>query len=549
MKKSLLTALLFPLCLLGKPAIAEERQNLEPKVSVVLDYSTETQEQGAEGQNFWAFFWGDENYLYQSYNNPLELNSFERIQVEDVIKDVKYGDVDSYQELVESSKSFSENQKEVLLAALAGSLYRGSYDSKFTNEVFSQDTFFEQLQNYLATGDHSPLGVCRHISSHIEQLSNDIGLRTNAVTGRYEEFGHVYVILKRENGNGIINGPYVTFSNTKNIEKMLGIYSKDADTAQFEHLFYEDSKLKYRLVTKDGKNVLDFIGYDESLNTLKKSLTEEEAFNPRISLVLGKNDYSRSGKLNLFGFFAKLGQINGNSSSATKEINLIQAGLEGKLSFPGFIDLTPSLSVIYGNIVQQERTDKGAGGVSESFMINTHNEEGFNLSSRFAGKFFLLEEAILFADSSLELGASYKIPIGRISLTPYILSQVGLWPENLGTYYPGLKFNEVNAGTILDISFLSNSGVSVDPHYSYRNYEHEFGINAKLRTKNIQAGIGAYVTKSVYDFAPDKSGIDISLSQSFKNLGLKFSYKRESQDYDGEISNKSSLSVQGKIKF
>jgi hypothetical protein len=549
MKKSLLAALLFPLCLLGKPAIAQEIQKPEPKISISVDYSTGIQEEkGAEGQNSWAFFDRYGNNLYNSDNSP-ELNPSEKTQIEDTITDVKYGNIDSYSELVESSKSFSENQKVVLLAALANSLYAGSYDDSLPmNEVFSQDTFFEQLQNYLATGNDSSLGVCRHIASHIEQLSNDIGLRANAVTGRYGESGHVYVIIKTEDGTGIVDGAFITISNTKNIEKMLEIYQKDADTTEFEHLFFEDSKLKYRLVTKDGKNLLDFIGCDESLNTLKKSLTAREDFNPKISLVLAKNDYSMSGKLNLFGLFAKIGQIKGNSSSPTKEMNLIQAGLEGKFSLPS-VDITPSLSVVYGDIVQQERTDKGAIGASGSLIVNTKNEEGFNLSSRAAGKIFYVKNSVLFGDMSLELGASYKIPMGKISLTPYVLTQGGLWPTDLGTYNLAPTFNEVNAGAILNFSPSSNTGVSIDPHYAYRNYEHEIGINAKLETKNIGADVGAYVTKSVYDFAPDRLGIDIGLSTSFENLGIRFSYKNEMQNYDGEISDNSSISLQGNIKF
>ncbi|MCX6746559.1 MAG: hypothetical protein NTU63_00290 [Candidatus Pacearchaeota archaeon] len=551
-KGALLATAALSAFLLGRPVRAEEIQKpkSEQKISIVVDYSTGTQEEGAKGQNSWAYFDRDFNYLYR-YNNLPELNVSEKTQVQDMIEDVKYGDIDSYQDLVESSKSFSENQKVVLLAALANSLYEGSYDDTSPiNEVFPQKTFFEQLQNYLATGGYSPLGVCRHIASHIEQLSNDLGLRANAVTGRYfEGTGHVYVILKREDGSGIIDGAYITISDTKNIEKMLEIYQKDKDSTVFEHFFFEDSKLKYRLVTKDGKNILDFMGCDESLNTLKKSLTDREDFNPRISLVLAKNDYSMSGKLNLFGLFAKIGQIKGNSSSPTKEMNLIQAGIEGKLSFPEVMDITPSLSVVYGDIIQQEHEDKGVTGASGSLMVNTNNEEGFNLSSRFAGKFLLTKNTSLFSNWSLEAGASYKIPIEEISLAPYVLGQGGMWQTDLGTGYFFPTFDEVNAGVILDIPFSSNTAISINPYYAYRNYEHELGIDAKVRTENISANAGMYVAKSVYDFAPDKLGIDAGLSASFENFVLKFIYKDEMKNYDGETSNNSSISLQGNIKF
>jgi hypothetical protein len=565
MKKSLLASVLLPLCLLGKPAIAEE-QKPEPKISISVDYSAGIQEEeGATGQESYAYFSRYSDYLYTSSNAP-ELTPSEKIQIEDVIEDVKYGNIDSYSELVKSSKSFSENQKEILLAALANSLYEGSYDPSLPiNEVLSQDTFFEKLQNYLATGNDSYLGVCRHIASHIEQLSNDLGLRANAVTGRYlGGVGHVYVIVKRENGTGIVDGSFITLSNTKNIEKMLEIYQKDKDATVFEHLFFEDSKLKYRLVTKDGKKFLDFIEFDESLNTLKNSLTERENSNSGVSivlsedgcsvnnlasLVLAKDDYSMSGKLNLFGLFAKIGQIKGNSSSPTKEMNLTQVGLEAKLSFFDTIDIIPSIGVTYGDILQQKHEDKGVLGTSGSLMVNTTKEEGFNLSSRFAGKYLFALKTTFLNDLSLELGASYKIPMGKISLTPYVLSQAGLWPTDLGTWNFSPTFDEVNAGAILDIPFSRNSNISVDPHYAYRNYEHEMGINAKLGTKKIKANLETYVAKSVNDFAPDKIGVDIGASASFGPFVLKAGYKDEWQNYDGEIDNKSSLSIQGKIKF
>ncbi len=551
----------------GKQLIAQEVQNPEsdkgPKVNITLDYSTGIQEEGgATGENYYSFYDRDQGALY---TNLPEITSAQKTQVEEGFTDVQNREVNSYSEFVDSSENFSENQDFIFLATTSNALNEGSYDYSLPHhKVFPQDTFFEQFQNYLATGEYSPLGVCRHIASHIEQLSNDIGLRANAVTGRFfGGTGHVYVIVKREDGTGIIDGGNIILSDTKNIEKMLEIYQLQKDSTTFQHLFFEDSILVYRLVTKDGKNFLKFIEMDESLKPLKDSLTGKQGFNRGVyaifskdgfslenmlSLDIAKDDYSLAGKLNAFGFFGKIGQIRGNSYSPTEEMNLAQFGFEGKVSLWDILQFSLSASKIYGEIVQKERTDLPEGSSLE-FLANTLWEKGFNVAFRMAGEYYFTETSTLFNKTSLELGTSCKIPLEKISITPYVAVQESMLPLDLGTSFFSFGLSEVNAGINLNIPFTSNSGISINPHYAYKPCEHEVGANVELETKNIGADAGIYVTKSIQDFNPDKLGMDIGVSASFDNFEMRFGYKNEMKDYDGEISNNSSISLTGKLKF
>jgi len=265
MKKNLLAALLFPLCLLGKPAIAEEIQpkpaielSLEkrlskPSISIIFDSGIETEQEETAYENSFAGFYS--GYIWTSQNIP----PAEKLELSKIMNSIKNGGIDSYRSLVESLKNSSENQKLLLLAIISNSLYAGSYDSALLvngTKVASQEDFFDKLQDFLATNNPNSLGVCRHFASHIEQLANDVGLRAAAVTGTTMGGGHAYNVLKTENGTAIIDGGHILIADTKNIEKILEAYQKDANSIAFQHLFFEDSKFKYRLITKDGRNFL-----------------------------------------------------------------------------------------------------------------------------------------------------------------------------------------------------------------------------------------------------------------------------------------------------
>src|SRR4030043_408394 len=134
------------------------------------------------------------SYFYFSTTNPsldklylgsgLPVTTEETIEVEGIMKGIRNGSINSYQALVGSFQNLSEIQRIILLAAIGGTLGSGIYSaSLWNNPVFSQDAFFLALQNYLSTGNQNPLGVCRQLSSNLEQTSNDAGTRAAAVSG------------------------------------------------------------------------------------------------------------------------------------------------------------------------------------------------------------------------------------------------------------------------------------------------------------------------------------------------------------------------------
>jgi len=546
----------------GSPALAEEitpklvteqTQKLEqkvsnPKVKITFNYKTESKQEGVEYSTSYSGFNRDYNYLWRTSNTP-ELTSAEETQVEDVIKDVKDGDINSYEDFVNAASDFSENQKIVLFAAVGDSLVRGSYDHSLPNhEVFSQDIFFDKWQDYLATDNQNLLGVCRHIASLLAKLAKDMEIDAAVVTNSR----HAYIILKKENGTAIVDYGSILIMDTKNIEKALEVYQKKVNTIAFQHLFFNDNELKYRLITKDGKNLLNFIGYDESSEKLKNSLTQRDSSDSSdLTLTFNIEDYLTSAEFNYFGFFMKAGEIRGSPSSPMKNMTLLQTGFKGEFSIPDVININPDISFIFGNLSKniKDSIDNSCFGASCDLSINTDNKEGLNLASRIAGNIFWTKDIVPFYDLAVEAGVSYKIPIKELNIEPYLITQFALFPGDLGTYKHVLKPSEFTGG--ISFNYISdNTKLSIEPSYSWRIWEQEVGINAKLETKHLGINAGGYMTKSNHNFCPDKYGLIAGLYISpLENLDIKLNYKLDGTNYGGEVDYQSSFNIQGSIKF
>ena len=240
-----------------------------PKVDLIFNYGLESKAEALGYLKGFTYFGGET--LVRDANVP-EINLEETSQIESLIKGIKSNNVNSYPELVELSKNLSESQKIVLFASLSQLLYAGSYiDNSPLNKVESQEIFFKNLQNFLSTHNQSPLGVCPQFPTYIERLANDTGIKTTAVTGTREDRGHVSDILKLKEGIGIVDGGIILIAKTKNIEKILSAYQKSVDSSVFQHLFFEDNKFRYMLISKDGRNFLNFVEYDASSNPIKNS--------------------------------------------------------------------------------------------------------------------------------------------------------------------------------------------------------------------------------------------------------------------------------------
>lgn len=291
---------------------------LEQKVSwqginIFLNYEAENKENAADyGKSDYSYPCVGEafsNNAGSSYKEAFpEFTISEREEIDDIITNIKNGGINSYADFIGNSKPLSGNQKLALLAMVSDLLYRGAYDnSLLSREVSSQDVFFADLQNFLNTGEQQSIGECGQISTHIEKLARDLGLTAATVDGN-NGGGHSYDLIKIEDGRAaIIDGSQIIIADTKNIEKLIETYQRNNHSIIFYHEFFEDSKFKYNLLTENGKNFLKFVGYDESVNTLKETLISGNSNSLDRKIIFNKTGSELSVEADFSGIFAKSG--------------------------------------------------------------------------------------------------------------------------------------------------------------------------------------------------------------------------------------------------
>ncbi len=490
-----------------------------------------------------------------TFNSKIETEAktadYSKLNTTNLTCPIDISNISSYKDLIEQSPFLSENEK-LILASKMSSL--SVYDSDLMRaEIMSQDDFVYNLQNSL------PVGVCRHIAANTARTLNDMEIKAAAVSGiAGSGGGHMYTILKTEDGNAVVDYGSLLITNTKNIEKTLQIYQKNAGSTAFQHLFFEGPEFKYKLITKDGRDFLDFIDYDESSEPLKNALIDD--INPRANLEIDFNLESHLTSLgvNLEGLFIKGGEIRGKNFSPMDKMGLFQMGFKREFSVPGIIKVNPDISFVYGSIAQKKKVENNEIiGLKGGLVVATNNEERLNLSSRIVGGIFTssIPQNIpnpyhaLFYDFSMGAGISYKIPINNISIEPYATSQFTIYPIDLGTYQYGLKPSELGVGTVFDIKTSKNTNFSIEPYYLKRIWEQEFGGKAKFEIDNFGINAEGYATKSDYEFCPNKYGFNIGPELNSKNLRLGVNYGIEGTNYDGEVENQSSFKIQADVKF
>jgi hypothetical protein len=509
MKKSLrsLAALILPLCLAVKPINAQDINLLPPKA---IEYSIE--------------------------------NASPSLEVQNILQEVKTGVIDSYPDLVSNSKDLSEKQKLEILSLISKSSYKGGY-SITDNEVLSQESFFGKIQNTL-NNNKDKIGVCRHIASNLEQLANDLGLRTAAVSGIYSNIGHAYDISKTENGTAVWENGKIFQVKTKNIEKTLEAYQQSINSMAFQHLFFEDSQLKYKLITEDGRALLNFMEYDESSKKIKDFI-----FNDK-SEIKANNITLETGKKYLFvkgdysGISSKIGKIDTNLDSP---LILINADYKREFTNNSF-SIIPEVSVITG---VDQKGGISAGGFAD-ITLGTKNPKGFNFSSRTAANCFnFLENGTsAFWDVSNWESISYKqLFKNGFILEPYLIGQLSVDYKDLGTLQFAIKPKELEAGVKFGFPSSKKLELLFNPYYNIKAYESELGAEAELKNKNLNMNIGGYFAKSSYDFAPDRMGIKIGTSLSLNNSKLELAYKADAKNYNGEKTISPSFLINGVIKL
>ncbi len=439
-------------------------------------------------------------------------------------------DISSYQELVSQAKNLSEKEKLIEASKMSSSSVWADVGSA---KVMPQDYFFYSLQN---PQDSLSVGNCRHIATHTERFLNDVGIKSAAVTGINENgIDHAYVISKTKKGTAIIDYSDILTADTKNIEKILESYQEYRGTKTFEHLFFENSKFKYKLVTEDGRNFLDFIGYDESSEPLKNSLIHNTPeFHPKTFLNLGKT-------LN----FNRVQPTKGISSRTRKsgETYFISSKFKKDFSISDFIKINSDIGIIKGDIDNNQ-----VSGINGNLVVNTCREKGFNLGSRIALNKSEINRANLFYDLNLGIGASYKILIKNIKIEPYIVSQLTSFLKDMGTYNPELKPTETVTGINL-ASKVNGTSISLEPYLLSRIWENGFGANAKLGNKYFGINASGEITESNYKFCPHKKDLTIGAHLNLGNLTTEMNYKINNTNYDGEKESRQYLNLASAIKF
>ena len=542
-KSKFLPIALLGLSLLGGKISAQEnyqeapteidfaQENLMKEIDLKLDYELGTKTEGI-------------NYSLETcFDDPAYIDFFSEGSLIDKIETYS---INSYQSLLENSKSLTEHQKLVFLSICAsqGNNYGYDLDSTYI-PVISQENFFDFLQGSFL-GIKSPIGVCRQIASNVEKLANDMGLRAAAVTAINGDVGHAVDVIKTSEGTSIIDYSDIFSFNTKNIENVLEAYQKGRNSLIFQHVFFEDNQFKYKFITKDGKNFLDFVDYDPSLNEIKDSLINKNNSIPYLTLTGEKKDNLFSAGIDFVGPYFKGGMLTEDLSPENK-MGLFQAGFKRKFFPFGIMSISPDMSLILGK-KDGSTLDDYLWGFTGNVIISTEKKEGLNLSSRFSTAVSDRKDSTLFYNVALDAGISYSLKVNDIKFEPYVLSQLSFLKEDMGTCEVKPIFNELEVG--LRTSFQTDDlNLSIEPHYNKRIWEDEFGADAKLEIKNFNFNLGGDVTKSGYYFCPDKFGLNAGVEVSLKTMTLKLGYKVDETNYEGEKEANQSFSLTGKIRL
>ena len=552
MRKTLASLVLYGMSLFNPlNAITEE---IKPELELIVNYETETSQSPIDySTSINAYFptWNLEGTpTGGSLWSNSSLTNDEEIQIETLMSDIQNNNITSYQEFLEASQNLSENQQLVLASAIGNLLNRFNYDINLIfNEVKSQEDFFSQLQDSLINDEDNSIGTCGHFATHLERFLNDVGVRAAAVTGISDNgVGHAYDIAKIENGTAIVDSYNILTTDTKNIEKTLQAYQKYTGVATLQHLFFEDAEFEYRLITQEGKHLLDFVEYDESSVPLKNSLINSPESQCKVTVTLNLEDSLTSFEQNLIGFFVKVGEIRGDNSSPLEKINLSQIGFKRNFSILDLMNINTDLSLISGGFIQDaEIANNTLFGAKGNLIINTNNEEGLNFTSRIAGN-YIQNKYPLFHDFILGAGTSYTTSIDNLSIKPYLVSQFSFFPNNLGNYQFRPRLTELTSGISLN-SNSNDANFSIAPYYLWRIWEQGFGGQINLGTEGVGVNAGGQITFSTYDFCPDKYNLRVGAHLNLGNLEVRANLQTEATNYDGEKETQESFNIQGSIKY
>lgn len=483
------------------------------------------------------------------YCDFAEITDAEKNQIQYVLRNIKKGNIDSYNDLLNSSQFFSENQKLSLLSAISNLLKNAGYDVDYDGGNLSQDEFFEALQNYLVSRDETPLGACRDIATLTELLGEDLGINMESVSGMASDMGgHMWNIADLDGRTAIIDYQDLFIVDTENIRMALRAYQKYKGIVAFEHSFFDKGEFQYRFLTEEGKNYLEAIGYNGSSEVLKNSLIQRDNFESSgLEMNFNLKNYLVSGELNCFGPFINFGQLRGFNDSSLQRLNFIQTGFRKSLA-EKYLNWDIDLSLITGNLIQDKELDEeDIFGVNSNIVLSTKFEKGFNLSSRINGYFLALtpynEDSIISIEFGFGGGASYRIPFNKkFSAEIYGAAEFGLFPEETRDYKLKPRLADLQTGISFKLDKLNyNSFLDL---YFLQEFDKIFGFGGdlKINKSSFGCGIEAEIKKSNYEFCPDVSwDVNVNLEMILKDVSLGIEYNLKGENYDGEKDTESSI--------
>jgi len=541
---------LIPFLLNVSPLKSEE--NKKPSIEINFKSDLKNYLKPSKFENVKPFFYRSDE-TFEIYKGKSPLNNLEEKQIENLFLDIKNGEINSYNSLLNSLENFSDDQKLIFLQSMRFLLeIYSTENSLFNSKRISQEDFFKKITDSIRTGNQNEIGVCKQKSSLMAKFLNDLKIPSAVVTGMSKSLdksiGHAFVLSKTKKGVSILDNGLYSF-NTKNIEKILLAYQNQEGRTTFQHFFLKDDKIKYELITEDGKNFFDFIDYKPSTRELKKFLNNSPKKQPDIKMDLENSLKKTSVSFNSFGFFSKLGLVEG-SSSPLNEMFVVQNGFDKTFHIPEVFKLNLDASFIYSKLFYD--VPENIFSIKGNLSVGTNKSKGLNFANRFTGNVSFVDTqwglSPMHIGAQIQSGLSYKMHLNNLNLEPYILTEFSFLPLDLGTNHFAFQFSDLVFGINSKIKFNKYNSLNLDLYYSKKIWEQEFGTSLNFESEKFKIDFGAYITQSNYEFCPNKYGLNLGLYTKSKNSSLGIKYFLEGVNYDNEFKNKHSLELEANFK-
>lgn len=523
----------------------------EPKINVETRFNFSKTENKINVKEYSSMFSTKYDVLAYPREEPL-ITREEAVQIETVLKDLKYGKISSYEEFISSFKGSSEAEKLSLAATLSYlSKFYGYNLSSLHSKVGSQEEFFEKIKKML-NEDKTNMGVCSHINYYIERLLNTLDIKSASAMVTSSEDNHMITLSSLDEKMAIIDYSAILIGDTNNPIKLLRIYQQESGMTSFYHPLYEDGKLRLIIIPPEGKEFLNSFKHDKTLGDSKEKIIQRGKNSPKWVVETTNGEFVDSTitnynqeNINAFGGIGTIKNLPG-----LEGMIMAMGGVGGSFPFLRKMKIDGGISLLRGFPSEENLEGKTLYGLRANMTLRTDNAKGLNflLSERvckgFIGKNILnvLSSPItLFYQVVTEAGISYTSDLKKDtpnSFTPYAFSQFSL--ENDGTNNPSFIPTEFHIGTLLEF----HSGIHkflIDPHYVWKIGSQEFALDLIYESPNFNIEVNGSGDISNYIFAPTVFEFDLKTQLKMQNLLFTLGIDNSTTIYPGERENQTSL--------